>query len=96
MAETYPYWVEVVKDPEPDNGHPLLARKGMFGLIIRAWVGDPNYVMRSCLWVHKDQIAPLLIKGRNSQEISDDLTWCSRIAENQENSWKYLPIEKGE
>lgn len=88
MAETYPYWVEVVKDPEPDNGHPLLARKGMFGLIIRAWVGDPNYVMRSCLWVHKDRIQPLTIK----RDRNDDRTWCDRIAENQEKLLKWLEL----
>ena len=89
MAETYPYWVEVVKDPEPDNEHPLLARKGVFGLIIRAWVGDPNYVMRGCLYVHKDQIRPLIVKHDNRE----DRTWCGRIAENQEKLLAHLQIE---
>ena len=88
MSEIYPYWVEVTKDPEPNSDFSLCASKGMFGLIIRAWAGDPNYVMRSCLWVHKDRIQPLII-GRDRH---DDRTWCDRLAENQENLFKYLKV----
>lgn len=73
MAETYPYWVDVIKDPEPDNGHPLLARKGMFGLIIRAWVGDPNYVMRNCLRQDKVDMALRIIKFDPSEGIDQKL-----------------------
>lgn len=86
--ERYPYWVNVVRDLD-GNDSPMQAKKGMFGLIIRAWVGDPTYVFRGCLWVHRAQIEPLVLR----KDQHDDRTWCDRIAENQEKLLRYLTVE---